>query len=140
MYKRALYSQLARYYDRIYWSKDYSGEVDFLVRLFDRSGVTGKSLLEVGCGTGNHTKPLVARGYRVTAVDISEDVLRVARGKVRQGARFLRGDMRDLGAVVEGEFDAVVCLFSTISYNLTRSDLRKTLRSFYGHVKAGGVV
>ena len=73
---------LARYYDRIYWSKDYSGEVDFLVRLFDRSGVTGKNLLEVGCGTGNHTKLLVARGYRVTAVDISDDVLRVARGKV----------------------------------------------------------
>ena len=48
--------------------------------------------------------------------------------------------MRDLGAVVEGEFDAVVCLFSTISYNLTRPDLRKTLRGFYGHVKAGGVV
>ncbi len=140
MHKRALYSQLARYYDKIYWSKDYDREVQFLVTLFQRSGVTGRKLLEVGCGTGNHTKAFVARGYKVTAVDLSGAVLKIAEGKVRRGAEFVRGDMRDLDEVVEGEYDAVVCLFSTISYNLTKSDLRKTLRGFCDHAKEDGVV
>lgn len=140
MYKRALYAELAQYYDKIYWSKDYNQEVEFLVKLFKRNGVNGRQLLEVGCGTGNHTKLFVARGYRVTALDLSEDVLRIAERKVRRGAIFVQGDMRHLGSAVEGEFDAVVCLFSTISYNLTRSDLKKTIRGFYDHVKEDGIV
>jgi SAM-dependent methyltransferase len=140
VHKRALYSQLARYYDRIYWNKDYDREVEFLVNLFHRQGVTGRKLLEVGCGTGNHTKAFVARGYEVTGVDLSSEVLRVAREKVRRGAKFVRGDMRDLDAVVQGEYDAVVCLFSTISYNLTTSDLRKTVSGFHRHTIGRGVV
>ncbi len=140
MQKRALYSQLAPYYDRIYWGKDYGREVEFLVELFRRNGVSGRRLLEVGCGTGNHTKLFVRLGYQVTGVDLSEDVLKVAAGKVRHGAKFIRGDMRDLGSAVEGQFDEVVCLFSTISYNLTRSDLKKTLRGFFDHVTDDGIV
>ncbi len=140
MYKHALYSQLAEYYDRIYWWKDYDREVEFLLKIFRRYGVRGKTVLEVGCGTGNHTKILTARGYEVTGVDISEDVLRIARKKVRRRATFVRGDMRSLEAVVDGEFDVIICLFSAISYNLTMSDLKKTVRGFYAHLKKNGVV
>src|SRR2546425_3031894 len=140
MPKLALYSELASYYDKIYWWKDYAQEVDFLLKIFRRYGVRGKRILEVACGTGNHTKILTSRSYEVTGVDISEDVLRIARRKVRRHATFVRGDMRDLDAVVEGEFDAVICLFSAISYNLALSDLRKTLNGFYRHLKGNGVV
>jgi dTDP-3-amino-3,4,6-trideoxy-alpha-D-glucopyranose N,N-dimethyltransferase len=140
VHKRALYSRLAPYYDRIYWNKDYEGEAAFLVELFRRSGVTGGTILEVGCGTGSHSRIFVSKGYRVTGVDLSGDVLKVARAKVKAGAEFVRGDMRNLGAVVAGEFDAVVCLFSTISYNLTVADLKRTLKGFYDHVKPGGVI
>ena len=138
--RRALYSQLAAYYDVIYWWKDYEREVDFLVKVFRRHGVRGRRVLEVACGTGSHTKILVSRGYEVTGVDISEDVLKIARKKVGRRAEFIRGDMRDLNAVVEGEYDAVVCLFSAISYNTTMADLRKTLLGFRSHVKESGVV
>jgi SAM-dependent methyltransferase len=140
MPSRALYRQLAKYYDRIYWGKDYAGEANFLVNLLHRKGVDGKEMLEVGCGTGNYTKEFVAHGYHVTGVDLSGAVLSIASKKVRTGARFVRGDMRELDEAVRGEFDAVVCLFSTISYNLTVDDLRKTLQGFYHHVRDGGIV
>jgi ubiquinone/menaquinone biosynthesis C-methylase UbiE len=140
VYDLALYSQIARYYDRIYWFKDYAREVDFLVGLFKRYRLEGRSLLEVGCGTGSHTKALVASGYRVTAVDLSEDMLRIARRKVARGATFTLGDMRYLDEAVQDNFDAVVCLFSTVSYNRTRSELRDTLAGFYRHVRIGGLV
>jgi ubiquinone/menaquinone biosynthesis C-methylase UbiE len=51
---------LAEYYDRIYWWKDYNREVEFLLKIFRRYGVRGKRILEVACGTGNHTKILPA--------------------------------------------------------------------------------
>jgi SAM-dependent methyltransferase len=138
--KRVLYSQLAKYYDRIYWWKDYNREVDFLVKIFKRYDAQVRRVLEVACGTGNHSKILAARGYEVTGVDISDDMLRIARSKVKERAKFVRGDMRDLDAVVEGTYDAAICLFSAISYNLTFSDLRRTIQGLYDHLRERGVV
>ena len=129
-----------KYYDRIYWWKDYDQEVDFLEKALKRFGVRGRRVLEVACGTGSHSKILVGRGYEVTGVDISEDMLRVARSKVRRNARFLRGDMRDLDAVVEGTYDVATCLFSSISYNLTQADLRRTIQGLYDHLEEPGVL
>ncbi|MDA4116091.1 MAG: class I SAM-dependent methyltransferase [Thaumarchaeota archaeon] len=128
-----------KYYDRIYWWKDYDQEVDFIEKALKRFGVLGRRVLEVACGTGSHSKILVGRGYEVTGVDISEDMLRVARSKVKGHARFLRGDMRDLDAVVEGKYDAAICLFSSISYNLTKADLRRTIQGLYDHLEEPGV-
>jgi SAM-dependent methyltransferase len=139
--KRALYSQLARYYDRFYWWKDYTREVDFLLKAFEHYGVTVKQILEVACGTGNHTQLLAAKGFHVTGLDISEDVLRIARLKVGSRADFLHGDMRDLQSLPSRRtYDAVICLFSSISYNTTSSDLKKTVRGMYYSVRPGGIV
>lgn len=140
MKKPALYSQMAEYYDRIYWWKDYGREVKFLTDVLQHYGVHGKRILEVACGTGAHTKVLTARGYSVVGVDLSEDVLRVARRKVKHGATFIRGDMRQLDKFVQGEFDALICLFSAISYNTNLDDLRKTVNGFAAHLKRDGVV
>jgi SAM-dependent methyltransferase len=129
-----------KYYDRIYWWKDYDQEVDFLEKALKRHGVRGRRVLEVACGTGSHSKILVGRGYEVTGVDISEDMLRIARSKVKGRAKFLRGDMRDLDAVVEGKYDAATCLFSSISYNLTKADLRRTIQGLYDHLEEPGVL
>lgn len=138
--QHALYSRLAEYYDDIYWWKDYGREVNFLVEVFEKYGVRVKRILDVACGTGNHAKLLTMRGYQVTGIDISEDVLKVAKKKVGSSATLIKGDMRNLNAVVDGVFDAVICLFSAISYNVTISDLQKTMRGFYDHVREGGVV
>ena len=139
MPRLALYTELAAYYDRIYWWKDYAQEVDFLLKVLHRYGVRGKRILEVACGTGNHTKLLAAAGYRVTGVDVSDDMLAIARRKVGGRATFVRGEMRNLDQVVEGTYDAAVCLFSAISYNLTTSDLKKTLHGLFDHTRKGGV-
>ena len=128
------------YYDRIYWWKDYDQEVDFVVKALKRYGIRGRRVLEVACGTGSHTRLLVKRGYEVTGVDISDDMLRIARSKVKGHAKFLQGDMRDLDAVVGGEYDVAVCLFSSISYNLTVTDLRRTIQGLYDHLAEPGVV
>ncbi len=139
MPKLALYSELASYYDKIYWWKDYAQEVDFLLKVLRRYGVRGKRILEVACGTGNHTKLLAATGYRVTGVDVSDDMLAIARRKVGGRATFVRGEMRNLGQVVEGTYDAAICLFSAISYNLSMSDLKRTLQGLFDHTRKGGV-
>lgn len=138
MMEQALYRQLAKYYDRFYEWKNYEKELDFLMQIFERYGIKGKNILEVACGTGNHTKLLTAHGYHVTGVDLSEEMLRIARQKVRKNVIFIRGDMRNLGEI-NGRFDAILYMFSSIEYNITLTDL-KALQGMYDRTKDGGIV
>jgi SAM-dependent methyltransferase len=141
MQRHALYQRLADYYDKIYWWKDYDKETRFLFDVFDEYGVRVRDVLEVACGTGSHTRVLAARGCSVTGVDINPDMLRVARGKLGYRARFVQGDMRKLEAVVSrNHYDAVLCLFSSISYNQTIPELRRSIDGMFACARPGGLV
>ena len=61
-------------YDAMYAEKDYEGEVDLLEAAFERFGSRVESVLDLGCGTGNHLAPLARRGYEVAGVDRSADI------------------------------------------------------------------
>lgn len=53
---------------------------------------SGQSLLDVGCGTGHHVRDLTSRGFRVSGVDGSEEMLKVAR-RVNPGADLRQADV-----------------------------------------------
>jgi SAM-dependent methyltransferase len=66
-------------------------------------------VLDAGCGTGQISLVLAARGYQVHGVDISGEMVALAQSKVHAGwrARYEVGDVRALAAA-DGSFDAVV--------------------------------
>jgi len=135
MEKQALYRDLARYYDLIYSQKDYAKEASVLKKLFsEHKRSPGMRLLDVGCGTGHHIEHLKDK-YTCTGLDISEEILEVARENV-EGVEFVRADMTsfDLGR----RFDVITCLFSSIGYVKTYENLEKTFRCFAGHLVEGG--
>jgi SAM-dependent methyltransferase len=131
-----LYGKLAQYYDLIYGKKDYAKETRFLESLIKQNRVSGKDILEVGCGTGNHTVYLNKK-YDVLGMDFSNDMLAVARKKLPD-VRFIHGDMRKFN--LHRKFDVVLCLFSVMHYNYSYNDLEKTLKNFYNHVNDDGLV
>lgn len=135
--REALYKQVAKYYDKIHHRKDYEKEVDFLEKIFRKHGLKVRNILDVACGTGAHAALLVKRGYNVIGVDSSEEMLKIVRRKVKN-ATFVKGDMRDLK--LDRTFDAVICMFGSISYNRTPSELRRALSRFREHLEAKGIV
>src|SRR5438105_166199 len=60
------------------------GEPDELdLRLFDRVGdITGRRVLELGCGVGDLTLQLLSRGALVTALDLSEGMVSITRQRI----------------------------------------------------------
>lgn len=73
--------------------------------------VTGTKALDFGCGTGRSTRLLRKLGFQVTGIDISEDMLRVARSTDPSGDyRVVPGD--DLTAFSAGIFDCVLSAFT----------------------------
>ena len=127
------FKDYADYYDLIYKDKDYVKEVDFLEEIFGEN--KPKNILEVGCGTGNYTKILLERGYEVTAVDISEDMLEIARRKCN--CTLIKGDIRDIA--LNEKFDTCVAMFAVMGYITKNSDIIKALNNIRRHLKPNGI-
>jgi SAM-dependent methyltransferase len=78
----------------------------------------GSRLLDLCCGTGRHAIPLQRRGIRVTGLDLSRALLRLAQGRSDRVGSFpalVRGDARAL-PLRSGAFAAAICLFNSIGY------------------------
>jgi len=94
--------------------------------------VTGTEALDFGCGTGRSTRFLKKLGFKVSGVDISEDMLRVARTLDPSGDyRIVPGD--NLAEFAPETFDLIVSLFTFDNVPSTAkvqifSDLRNLLR------------
>ncbi len=137
-----LYARSVPYYDLIYGPiVDYAREVDLLEEVFARYAARPvRRVLDLGCGTGNHSLVLAERDYDVLGVDRSEAFVEVAKEKARDlhpPPRFVVGDMRDLGKV--GRFDALICMFGAFGH-LPRAEVADILRGFRGGLEPGGVL
>jgi SAM-dependent methyltransferase len=67
-----------------------------------------RTVLELGCGTGNDAARLAGAGYAVTAVDLSSEAIAYARARYGAVARFMVADMTQRLPFGDGEFDAVM--------------------------------
>ena len=137
---RSLFDRIAEYYDVLHDDVDYGAECRLLEQLF--SGSVHRqpvSILDLGCGTGNHALILAKRGYRVTGIDSSPAMLRVARRKAqgRPNLAFVRADMRRLN--LSRTFDAAICMDGAFTHLLTNRDLLSHLREVRRHLVPGGV-
>jgi SAM-dependent methyltransferase len=127
------------YYDLLYKDKDYPSECDLIEKIFqDFSSTPIKKVLDLGCGTGKHSLILSSRGYSVTGVDKSRNMLRHAEDKNNSDkSNFIHGDVRDL--VLGIKYDAVISMFPVMSYMITNSDSLKVLHVVRSNLKSGGV-
>ena len=97
-------------------------EIEFLTEIFQRSGVPEeRRLLDVACGTGRHSVPLAARGYKVTGADISPLFIDNAREYAQSEgvtARFVVADALRGASLLEryGPFDAIINMFTSHGY------------------------
>lgn len=70
-------------------------------------------ILDAGCGLGQVSHRLLELGHSVTLCDLSSEMLTEARETIPEelhaNASFIHSPMQELGAVIEGEFDLVIC-------------------------------
>jgi len=96
-------------YDNESFTKGTIGECDFIEKEADFNKTL--RILDIGCGTGRHSIELSRRGYNVTAIDLSDSLLRRAREKAAArnvAVDFQKQDARKL--TFKDEFDLVIML------------------------------
>lgn len=127
-------------YDYLYQDKDYEKECDFLEALFEKYGKKVHTILDLGCGTGRHAIILAKRGYKITGVDRSAEMLDIARRKVRRSGLKIdlyKCSIQDLN--LNKTFDAVISMFAVMSYQADNDDLALACKNAKKYLKPGGI-
>ncbi|MFQ5883968.1 MAG: class I SAM-dependent DNA methyltransferase, partial [Thermoplasmata archaeon] len=114
---------------------DYVEETELFSKIIkEHSRIEVRTLLHIGCGAG-HNDQVFKRHFEVTGVDISEEMLKLAR-KLNPEVTYHVGDMRTIR--LDKSYDAVAILDS-IDYMSTVEDLRSAFVTTYDHLKPGGI-
>ena len=138
----SMYSSLAEYYDLLNDGIDYSEWADFIVRILEKySTVPVKLALDLGCGTGKMTFALRERGYDMTGVDISPEMLSAAaeicREKRIDDVLWLCQDMTEFE--LYGTVDAAVCCLDGMNHLTSPSDMRRCLSLVHNYLVPDGL-
>jgi ubiquinone/menaquinone biosynthesis C-methylase UbiE len=115
--------------------------LDADLRFCDRHLSPPGRLIDLGCGTGRLLVRFARRGDWVLGVDLSEEMLRVAKDNAaRSGVsiQLLRANLADLNCLADGSFDHAACLFSTLGMVVGREARRKVLRHAHRLLRPGG--
>ena len=134
------YGFLADSYDALTEDVRYSRWADYLQRHFRRAGRPVETVLDLACGTGSLTWELAERGYRVTGVDRSPDMLAVAWdkcGELDPPPLLVCQDMARL-KLAEG-VDACVCCLDSVNYVTRPQSLRSAFSRVYQALNPGGI-
>lgn len=133
------YSAIAECYDALNSHIDYDAFASFLNKEIRAGGISdGSIVLDLACGTGNITLPLLKCGYDMIGVDLSGEMLNIARNKKDGGkVLWLCQDMRSFE--LYGTVGAVVCCLDSINYLTSRSGLDKCFSLVHNYLDPNGI-
>jgi len=140
----SVFQEYASYYEALYQDKDYATEVEYIQSLIKEFGPSSKTILELGCGTGEHALLLGVAGYDVCGIDRSPQMIQFAEARresvapeIAERFRFRQSDAREFD---EGDpRDVVLALFHVLSYQTENSDVEAVFTTAAKHLKPGGL-
>jgi SAM-dependent methyltransferase len=120
------------------WTERTESEIRRALTMLRPQG--GERILDLACGTGRHSLELVRQGFSVVGVEISPELVEIAkRDATEQGleATFIQGDLRELD--FEAEFDVVLNLNDgAVGYFETDEENHRTFEVIARALKSGG--
>ncbi|HEV2399293.1 MAG TPA: class I SAM-dependent methyltransferase [Candidatus Sulfotelmatobacter sp.] len=132
------YHWLAKYYDQLFLP--FRSPIDKCREHVLRDILPRvQTACDLACGTGTTAVTLARRGIRVYAVDLSAQMCRLARQKVREAnlpVHVLRADMRSFR--LPEQVDLVLCEYDAVNHISHKADLLKVARSVHRALRPGG--
>ena len=134
------YEALAASYDRLTNDVDYEATVNFYEEILRQEGLKPRTAVDLACGTGSVAAILARRGLRVTAVDMSEEMLTVAQQKTAEmenPPRFLCQPLQRLW--LDRGVDLAVFALDSLDYITNPADCAEAIRRIYKALNPGGI-
>ncbi len=134
------YHELAKSYDRLTNDVNYEATVAFYREILNREGLKPRTAVDLACGTGSVTAILARIGLEVTGVDMSEEMLTEAMGKVmdmERPPRFICQKLQELH--LPRGVDLAVCALDSLDYITDPKDCAQAIRRVYKALNPGGI-
>jgi len=120
-----------------YTNKYFTDKTDFpYIDKFVSFLPKNSRILDIGCGPGTFSKYLINKGFKVEGIDLSEEMLKIARLKVSE-VKFNLMDMRNLEYPINS-FDGLIVPYSLI--HIATEEIPKTLDGFNRILKQNGLI
>ncbi len=147
-----MYDSFAYVYDEFMENVPYEKWADMLHDILSKEGIEDGLLLDLGCGTGTLTRLMSDMGYDMTGVDLSSDMLTVAReyqtydpddvledlsGEPSREILYLCQDMREFE--LYGTVRAIYSLCDCLNYITEYADLVKVFKLVNNYLDPGGL-
>lgn len=136
-----MYQDFAYLYDEFMKNVDYQDWTNKVEDIFRKYDKQPKTIVDLACGTGGVTNLLATRGYKVTGVDISEDMLYLAREKARRSGLQVPYICQDISELsLHNPVDAILCMCDGFNYILEKRKLKQSLEKIHKYLNPGGIL
>src|SRR5690625_3393796 len=133
------YNKMAKIYDQLMDHVSYDDWVKFLTKILEEKNLQIEKIVDLGCGTGEITIQLAKRGFDVTGVDKSEDMLAVGSHKSIERQvliTWIQQDIRHLSGFKQ--VDLFVSFCDVINYITKEADLLSVFQTVYHSLNEEG--
>lgn len=123
-----MYSEFAYSYDALMQDVDYQKRTDYIYSLFEKFDRAPNLMLDLACGTGEFSNCFADKGISVIGVDISYDMLSVAREKTEERQNdilYLCQDAAELD--LYGTVDGAICCLDSLNHITDYEDFCKAI-------------
>lgn len=135
------YTAFASIYDTLMQEAPYDEWIEYVKRCAEAKTLEGKSILDVGCGTGELLVRLHHEGAHVSGVDLSSDMLAIAREKClahQFEPLLIEESMANLGEL--GTFDIITIFCDALNYLESEEEVKATFQNMYRMLDDGGLL
>jgi SAM-dependent methyltransferase len=127
------------YYQQLYRHRDDKEAEKFIdLALAELQPADNSVMLDLGCGTGRHSKYLATKGYTVFGLDLAASSIRQAKKFASESLSFLKWDMRK--PFGKNNFDFVFSFFTSFGYFNSRDENNKVINNMATALKKDGTI
>ncbi len=136
-----IYDLIAPFYDEVNADINYSEWADFFEKIIKKEyEIRPELVLDLACGTGRMTLELAKRGYDMTGIDYSPEMLDIARNVAEKAGHDVLWLCQDISEFeLYGTVDFAVCCLDSINHLTDPESLEKCLSLVHNYLIADGV-
>lgn len=135
------YQSFAALYDQLMADAPYDQWVQYIQQQLSVEQIEGVSLLDVGCGTGELLVRMHQLGANVTGVDLSSEMLSIARSKCELAGfspMLFEQSMTDIHET--DAYDVVTIFCDSLNYLQSEEEVKQTFKQVYRSLKQEGIL
>lgn len=133
----ASYNIFAEFYDDLTQNVEYEKIAKYVSSFFKKYYPSGKTVLDLACGTGTLSKLLNEEGYNIIGIDLSDDMLCIASSKSVDNASFIKGDISSFA--LPQKVDYCVCSLDSINHLKSIEQVGECFNCVYNSLVDSGI-